>query len=74
MRDEGGKGFVTVQSKPWGSVYVNGTLVAAETPLVRYPLSSGSHTVQVYFRGDRSDKSPIKRVTVEPSEETKVRF
>lgn len=70
----GGKGFVTVNARPWGTVYINGSMVASETPLMRYPLPSGSHTVQVYFKGDRGNKSPVKRIVVERSEETKVTF
>jgi hypothetical protein len=70
----GGKGFVTVNARPWGTVYINGAMVASETPLMRYPLPAGSHTVQVYFKGDRGDKSPVKRIVVERSEETKVTF
>ncbi|MSP73908.1 MAG: PEGA domain-containing protein [Myxococcales bacterium] len=73
-RESGGQGFISVASNPWASVYINGNQVASETPLVRYPISTGSHSIQVYFKDKRDDRSSTKRVMVERGEETKVRF
>lgn len=41
-----GTGYVSVAARPWASVYVDGKLVARETPVRRFKLSSGSHTVE----------------------------
>jgi serine/threonine protein kinase len=70
----GGRGTLTVMAQPWGKVYVNDREVAAETPLIKYPLASGNHRVHVLFQGNRSDKSPVKQVLVEPGEDTRVKF
>jgi hypothetical protein len=71
---EGGKGFISVQSRRWGSVYVNGTQVAPETPLFKYAIDAGTHSVQLYYEANRSDPSERRRVTVERGETTLVRF
>ncbi|MCK6571131.1 protein kinase [Myxococcota bacterium] len=70
----GGRGTLTVMAAPWGKVYVNDREVAAETPLIKYPLASGTHRVHVLFQGSRSDKSPVKQVLVEPGADTRVKF
>mgnify|MGYP006280052589 CR=1 FL=1 len=46
----GGKGFISVQvKKGWGKVYVDGNMVASETPLINYAIDPGSHKVKVYY-------------------------
>jgi len=70
----GGRGTLTVMAAPWGKVYVNDREVAAETPLIKYPLASGTHRVHVLFQGSRGDKSPIKQVLVEAGADTRVKF
>jgi serine/threonine-protein kinase len=72
--NEGGKGFISVQSRRWGSVYVNGNQVAPETPLFKYAIDAGTHSVQLYYEGNRSDPSERRRVTVERGETTLVKF
>ncbi|MBI5545154.1 MAG: protein kinase [Deltaproteobacteria bacterium] len=39
-------GYVTVNARPWVAVWVDGKKVASETPLRRYPLPVGSHTLR----------------------------
>ena len=39
-----GSGFISVQTTPWTKVYIDGKFIR-NTPLVRYSLSSGQHTV-----------------------------
>ncbi len=44
-----GAGFLTVNSNPSGQVYIDGKLVASKTPLTRFKVDNGNHTVRVYF-------------------------
>jgi serine/threonine protein kinase len=41
----GGEGFLTLTSKPWAKVVVDGKDMQVFTPVSRLPLSAGSHTV-----------------------------
>ncbi len=70
----GGRGTLTVMAQPWGKVFVNDREVAAETPLIKYPLASGNHRVHVLFQGNRGEKSAVKQVLVESGEDTRVKF
>jgi len=70
----GGKGFLSVSSRRWGAVYVDGRMVQGETPLVKYAVDAGMHSVQVYFEGNASDRSERKNVVVERGETTLVKF
>jgi serine/threonine protein kinase len=48
--EPGGKGKLSVQVRGgWGKVYVDGEMVASETPLVEHELAAGSYTVKVYY-------------------------
>ena len=41
-----GSAYLTVNARPWVQVYVDGRLVTAETPLRRYKLTAGRHTLR----------------------------
>lgn len=41
-----GLGYLRVKSQPWGHVFIDGALVGS-TPLLRHPLPSGSHIVEI---------------------------
>lgn len=43
------KGFLSVTAETEAQVYVDGKLVASKSPLKKQEVSSGSHTVRVYF-------------------------
>ncbi len=47
--DKNAKGFITVTAASDAQVYVDGKLVTSKTPMKRYEISTGSHTVRVYF-------------------------
>jgi serine/threonine-protein kinase len=48
--ETGGKGKLSVQVRGgWGKVYVDGEIVASESPLVGHELPAGSYTVKVYY-------------------------
>ncbi|MEZ4472849.1 MAG: PEGA domain-containing protein [bacterium] len=70
----GGSGKLSVQSRRWGSVLINGRLVATETPLLNKPLPEGNYRVQVCFEGNRDDCSPTRRVSVYADQTAKVVF
>ena len=55
-------GYVSVNSTPWGALYVDGRRVSDETPVYRLPLPPGPHRISVVF-GDRNP-SPPQRVIV----------
>ncbi|MCB9550289.1 MAG: PEGA domain-containing protein [Myxococcales bacterium] len=73
-RGGGGGGKLSVQSRRWGSVLINGRLVATETPLLNKPLPEGTYRVQVCFEGNRDDCSTTRRVTVYADQTAKVVF
>lgn len=47
--DDGTKGFVTITAESDAQVYVDGKLVSAKAPVKKHEVSTGSHTVRVYF-------------------------
>ena len=47
--DDGSKGFITITAESEAQVYIDGKLVAAKSPVKKHEVSSGSHTVRVYF-------------------------
>jgi hypothetical protein len=69
-----GMGQLSVQARRWGSVLVNGRLIANETPLLAKPLPAGTYQVQVCFEGDRDDCSPPHTVVVQAGRRTGVLF
>ncbi len=71
---QSGLGYLSVNARRWGSVYVDGQLVSPETPLVKYKIPAGSHRVQVYFGGDAGQKSPVKTVKINRGENSVVLF
>lgn len=44
-----GEGSISVQALPYAQVYVNGSMVAAETPMLNHRLTTGVHTVKVFY-------------------------
>jgi len=69
----GAGGYLTVNSYPWGAVYVDGQRVASSTPMYRRPLAAGRHRVSVY-NPDRKASSPTRTVVVRPGETTTAGF
>jgi hypothetical protein len=41
-------GYLSVNSNPWGAVFLDGQRIADQTPLYRYPVPSGRHEVSVF--------------------------
>jgi hypothetical protein len=59
--------YITVNSAPWGAVYVDGKKVSSDTPLYRHPVPAGRHEVKVFFP-DRGAYSAPHRVDLSPGE------
>ncbi|MGM0557766.1 MAG: protein kinase domain-containing protein [Myxococcota bacterium] len=60
------RGFLSVQvQRGWGKVFVNGRLVARETPLVKHSIETGTHRVKVYYPTLKR-YSKVRRVRVQP--------
>lgn len=68
-----GRGSVSVNARPYGQVWINGRMVASETPLLNHELSAGSHEVRVFFV-EAGEFSEIRRVQVEPGQNQRVVF
>ena len=71
---QSGIGYLSVQARQWGAVFLDGSQIALETPVIKYKVPAGTHEVYVCFAGDRSQKSGVKRVTISRGETTLVRF
>jgi len=59
------RAYITVNSIPWGAVYVDGKKVSDDTPLYRHALSAGRHEVKVFFP-DRGTYSAPRRIDLSP--------
>lgn len=46
-------GFLSVTSEVEGQVYVDGKLAIAKSPLEKHPVSTGSHSVRIYYLDTR---------------------
>jgi hypothetical protein len=59
---EGGTATISVQAVPYGQVWIDGRMVARETPLLNHTLDAGTHRVKVYFESLRqfSDERTIR--------------
>jgi serine/threonine-protein kinase len=55
-------GHLTVTAATWGAVYVDGKQVAPQTPLYRYALPAGRHTVKLFqpSNGRYSRERPVE--------------
>jgi serine/threonine protein kinase len=49
--DSTSNGFLTINARPWANVYLDGSKQPMPTPLKRYPLSVGWHSVRVESPG-----------------------
>ncbi len=62
-------GLLSVNSKPWGEVYINGKPIGQVTPLKKFEIKPGKYSVKVFFTGSNRF-SESRTVTVKPGEET----
>jgi serine/threonine protein kinase len=62
-----GTGFLTVDSEPWGMVYVDGRRFSDVTPIYRQAIAAGTHQITV-FSPDKHSYSTPKTVTLRPGE------
>lgn len=71
----GGNGLISVKPvRGWGSVFINGALVAPESPLIGYRLPAGSHKVRLCYNGDRNRCTADRQVNVQSGGHEKVVF
>ena len=66
-------GSLTVRAIPYGQVWVDGRMVASETPLSGLPLPPGDHRVKVYFVEPRA-YSEERVVRIEPGQSANANF
>jgi serine/threonine protein kinase len=59
-------GFLSVNSMPWGVVYVDGTRLKGNTPIVRHRLAAGAHVIKIESPG--LQRSRELRVEIQPGE------
>ncbi|MCX7957537.1 MAG: protein kinase [Deltaproteobacteria bacterium] len=62
-------GLLSVNSKPWGEVYINGRPTGQVTPLKKYEIKPGKYNIKVFFTGSNRF-SESRTVTVKAGEET----
>ncbi|MBU1431585.1 PEGA domain-containing protein, partial [Myxococcota bacterium] len=73
-RQEVGEGFLSVSSTPWGSVYLNGKLIANETPMIRQRVPEGSHRVYICYERNCNDRSGVKPARITAGRNTILKF
>lgn len=69
----GGTATISVQAVPYGQVWIDGRMVARETPLLNHTLPAGAHRVKVYFESLRSF-SDERTIRLEPGTSQSVTF
>lgn len=70
-----GHGMISVKPmRGWGSVYVDGQMVAQESPLIGHRLPAGVHQVRLCYNGDRSRCTADRRVTIRAGGHERVVF
>jgi hypothetical protein len=71
----GGNGLISVKPvRGWGSVFINGALVAPESPLIGYKLPAGNHKIRLCYNGDRNRCTADRQVSVQSGGHEKVVF
>jgi hypothetical protein len=58
-------GYLTVNSVPWGAVFINGKQIAPQTPAYKLEVAPGKYEVKIYNPA-RKSFSPPQRVTIAP--------
>ena len=48
-KEDASTGYLTITAESEAQIYIDGKLVSAKTPLKKHEVSTGSHTVRVYF-------------------------
>ena len=48
-KDDASTGFLTITAESEAQIYIDGKLASSKTPLKKHEVSTGSHTVRVYF-------------------------
>ena len=66
------KGDLVVQTRPWATVYLNGRVLARETP-VSQRVEEGNYRLKVCFEGDNS-RCLQRRIRIDAGRLTKERF
>lgn len=62
-------GILSVNSQPWGEVYINGKPTGKITPLIKHKIDPGKYTIKIFFPG-LNKFSESRTVIVKPGEET----
>ncbi len=48
-KDDASTGYLTITAESEAQIYIDGKLASSKTPLKKHEVSTGSHTVRVYF-------------------------
>lgn len=62
-------GYVTVNARPWVTVFIDGRRVAAETPLRRYRLSAGKHRFRFENAAAKFERTRVFTITANRTSE-----
>ena len=66
----GRMGKLTVTARPWVEVWVDGKRIKRETPLSKYPLKPGKHTVR--FKNAVLKFDATRNIVVRPGKTTSI--
>jgi len=66
-------GYLSIEARPAGRVYIDGHRIADTTPLKRHPLKPGSHVVRVYYPELKSF-SESRRALIKPGRSVQLFF
>ncbi|MGC9042775.1 MAG: protein kinase domain-containing protein [Myxococcota bacterium] len=62
-------GFLSVNSTPWGEVYIDGKPIGQTTPLKRFQIKPGKYSIKIHYTG-LNKFSESRTVTVKAGKET----
>jgi serine/threonine-protein kinase len=65
--DSRAMGYLSVEARPWGQLFVDGKKVADQTPVYRLPVASGAHRVTV-FNPAKRQHSPPQNIVITPGQ------
>jgi len=64
-----GKAFISINSRPWANVYIDGKLIKS-TPIIKHPIDPGKH--KVHFKNKKFNINKVYPVTIRNSEHKRI--
>lgn len=64
-----GKAFISINSRPWANVYIDGKLIKS-TPIIKHPIDPGKH--KVHFKNKKFNINKVYPITIRNSEHKRI--